>query len=149
MNPQMLIDDLATQGIRLALYKGQIEVSGAREAVSADIVACLRSNKPEIIRCLTDELLNRAAEAVPGVTADDLRANLDREDWRDSALIAYEPLKALAHCIRNTNDLAAGKVPKGWDAITECSTCGPVPIAPGGSKTVLGCPWCFAGALAP
>ena len=149
MTIDALIDDLSTDGIVLVLQKGQIKASGPTGTISADMVRRIRSNKPEIIRFLTDELLERAAEAVPGVTADDLRANLDAKDWQDSALIAFEPLRGLAHAIHSSRELRAGRVPKGWDAITECVVCGPVPIFPGGSKAVLGCPWCFTGVSAP
>ena len=141
----MLIDDLATQSIRLALSGGQIEVISAAEAVSADIVARLRLNKPAILKYLADELLERAANAVPGVSADDLRANLDSEDWQDSALITYEPLKALAHAIRNSRSVLAGQTPIGWTATTNCRNCGPVPTFPGGKDTVLACAWCMNG----
>ena len=149
MTIQSLIDDLSTEGINLTLYRGQIKARGPTGTISADVVARLRSKKPEIIKFLTNDLLSRAAAAVPGVTADDLRANLDAKDWQDSALIALEPLRGLAHAIRNSRELGAGRVPEGWDATTECAVCGPVPIFPGGSKTVLGCPWCFARALTP
>ena len=149
MSIQALIDDLATRGVRLTLNKGQIEANGPKGATSADMVRRIRSNRIGLAAFLTNALLERAAEAVPGVTPADLRVNLDAKDWEDSDLIAFEPLKALAHCIRNTRDLKARRVPKGWDAITECAVCGPVPIFPGGSKAVLGCPWCLAGVLAP
>ena len=149
MSIQSLIDDLSTEGINLTLYRGQIKARGPTGTISADVVARLRSKKPEIIRFLTDELLERAAAAVPGVTADDLRANLDAKDWQDSALIAFEPLRGLAHAIHNSRELKAGGVPEGWDATTECAVCGPVPIFPGGSKAVLGCPWCLARVLTP
>lgn len=149
MSIQALIDDLSTDGINLTLYRGQIKARGPTGTISADVVARLRSKKPEIVRFLANELLERAAAAVPGVTANDLRANLDAEDWQDSALIAFEPLRGLAHAIHNNRELKAGRVPKGWDATTECAVCGPVPIFPGGSKAVLGCPWCFAGVSAP
>ena len=145
MSIQSLIDDLSTDGINLTLYKGQIKARGPTGAISADVVARLRSKKPEIIRFLKNDLLNRAAAVVPGVTAEDLRNNLDAEHWQDSGLICFESLKGLAHSIRNTKDLAAGIVPKGWDATTECAVCGPVPISPGGSKAIFGCPWCLVG----
>ena len=149
MTISALIDDLSTDGVILTLYKGRIKARGPIGTISANVVRRIRSNKPEIIRFLTDELLERAAAAVPGVTADDLRSNLDTEDWQDSALIAFEPLRGLAHAIHNSRELKAGRVPKGWDATTECAVCGPVRIFPGGSKTVLGCPWCLAKALTP
>ena len=145
MTIDVLIDDLSTDGIVLVLHKGQIKASGPSGTISADVVARLRTNKPDIIQFLKNDLLNRAAAAVPGVTAEDLRNNLDAEHWRDIDLICFESLRGLAHAIRNTRDLAAGRVPEGWDAITECAVCGPVPIFPGGSKAVLGCPWCLNG----
>ena len=149
MSIQSLISELSAHRVSLTLRKGQIEASGPKAEINADLVKRLRSNKPEIIRFLANELLEQAAAAVPGVTADDLRANLDAEDWRDNALIAFEPLRGLAHAIHNNRELKAGRVPKGWDATTECAVCGPVKIFPGGSKAVLGCPWCFARALTP
>jgi len=145
MTISALIDDLSTDGVRLTLHKGQIKARGPTGTISADVVARLRTNKPEIIRFLTNDLLNRAAGAVPGITAADLRANLDKEDWQDSDLICFESLKGLAHATHNSRELKAGRVPKGWTATTECAVCGTVPIFPGGSKAVLGCPWCFAG----
>lgn len=108
MSIQTLIDDLSKHGVNLTFHEGQIEVSGAREAVSADLVSCLRSNKPAIFKYLADELLQRAANAVPGISVTDLRANLDDQDWQDPDLIAYEPLKALAHAIRNSRSVLAG-----------------------------------------
>ena len=145
MTIQSLISELSAHRVRLTLRKGQIEASGPKAEINADLVKRLRSNKPEIIRFLTDELLERAVATVPGITAEDLRNNLDAKDWQDSDLICFESLKGLAHAIRNTKDLAAGKVPEGWDATTECAVCGPVPISPGGSKAILGCPWCLVG----
>ena len=149
MSIQSLIDELSAHRVSLSLRKGQIEASGPKAEINADLVKRLRSKKPEIIRFLTDELLERAVAAAPGVTADDLRANLDKEDWQDSALIAFEPLRGLAHAIHNSRELRAGRVPEGWTATTKCAVCGPVRIFPGGSKTVLGCPWCLAKALTP
>ena len=149
MSIQSLIDDLSTEGINLTLYRGQIKARGPTGTISTDVVARLRSNKPEIIRFLTDELLERAAAAVPGVTAEDLRNNLDAEHWRDSDLICFEPLRGLAHAIHNSRELKAGRVPEGWTATTKCAVCGPVRIFPGGSKAVLGCPWCLARVLTP
>ena len=117
MTTHALIDDLSTDGIRLTLCKGQIEVSGTREAVGANVVRRIRSKKPEIVRFLANELLERATAAVPGVTADDLRANLDIEDWQDlDLIITYERLKGLAGCIRSRRSVLAGQAPIGWTA---------------------------------
>lgn len=137
-------------GIRLALCKGRIEFSGAKEAVSANMVRRIRANKPGLIALLTDELLERAARPVPGITADDLRANLDELDWQDADLIAHEPLRALAHCIRNSRDIQAGKTPAGWTATTWCQNCSKkAPTFPGGKDTVLACVWCLNGQSVP
>ena len=149
MTISALIDDLSTDGVSLTLHKGQIKARGPIGTISANVIRRIRSKKPEIVRFLAKELLERAAAAAPGVTADDLRANLDAEDWQDSALIAFEPLRGLAHAIHNSRELRAGRVPEGWTATTKCAVCGPVKIFPGGSKAVLGCPWCFARALTP
>ncbi len=149
MSIQALINDLASRGISLALHKGQIEATGPKGATSAGMVERIRSNKVELAAFLTNDLLNRAAAAAPGITAADLRDNLDSKDWQDSDLICFESLKGLAHAIHNSRELKAGRVPMGWDATTECAVCGPVRIFPGGSKTVLGCPWCLAKALTP
>lgn len=149
MTVQVLIDDLSTDGIRLTLCKGQIEISGAREAVSANVVRQIRSNKPGLVALLSDELLKRAANAVDGISAEDLRGNLDSADWLDGDLIAYEPLKALAGCIRSSRSVLSGQTPTGWTATTQCRNCGPVPTFPGGSNSVLACTWCMNGQAPP
>ena len=95
----------------------------ANLAEKRDMTERLQSSQAKVDQFLLDALLERVAEAVPGVTADDLRANLDSEDWQDGALITYEPLKALGYAIRNTRAIAAGHVPDGWTETTQCSNC--------------------------
>ena len=149
MSVQALIDDLSTDGIRLTLCKGQIEVRGAKEVVSANVVRRIRSNKPGLVALLSDELVKRAGNAVDGISTDDLRGNLDSADWLDGDLIGYEPLKALARAIRSSRRVLGGQTPIGWTATTQCRNCGPVPTFPGGTNTVLACPWCMNGQTSP
>ena len=152
MSIQALIDDLSTRGVSLTFHNGQIEVSGAREAVSTDLVQRLRSSKVQILKFLTNDLLNRAASGamVEGaeITAADLYAALDCDDWQDPNLITFDALKGLGRAIQNRRDVLAGQAPIGWTATTNCRNCGLVPTFPGGKDTVLVCPWCLAGVSA-
>ena len=153
MSVQALVDRLSTQGVTLALHSGQIKARGPKGAVTADLVQCLRSNKVQILKFLTDSLLNRAANAATvegaAITASDLYAALDCDDWQDPDLITFDALKGLGRAIQNRRDVLAGHVPIGWAATMDCRNCGPVPVFPSGGDTVLACPWCINGQAPP
>ena len=154
MSIQTLFDDLSARGISLTFHKGQVEVSGAREAVSADLVQRLRSNKVQILKFMTNDLLNRAANGATvegaAITAADLYATLDSDDWNDPDLITLDALKGLGRAIQNRRDVLAGHVPIGWTATTYCSNCSKeVATFPGGSDSVLACSWCMNGQTSP
>ena len=121
----------------------------ADSAENRDMTERLQSSQAKVDQFLLDALLSRVAETVLSVTADDLRANLGAEDWHDLDLITYERLKGLAGCIRNPRNVLAGHGPVGWTATTDCRNCGPVPTFPGGSDSVLACPWCMNGRTSP
>ena len=154
MSVQALVDRLSTQGVTLALHSGQIKARGPKGAVTADLVQCLRSNKVQILKFLTDSLLNRAANAATvegaAITASDLYAALDPEDWQDPDLITFDALKGLGRAIQNRRGMLAGHIPAGWTATTRCSNCSKeVPTFPGGSGEVLACVRCMNGQAPP
>lgn len=76
-----------------------------------------------------------------GIPLSELR-EIAGPDWpeveRDPAL-----LETLAHAVSIRRMRERGEVPPSYTATAVCAGCGPVPIFPGVSEQVDGCPWCF------
>ncbi len=55
MRPRALLDDLRRRGFTLWLDNDKIRFKGTQEPLSPDLLAELKSNKPDLIRILADE----------------------------------------------------------------------------------------------
>ena len=61
-------------------------------------------------------------------------------DWRDASNCTTDELKAWAACLALRAVRYRGKVPSGWDKISQCAQCGPVWSDHG--LDTLSCGWC-------
>lgn len=76
-----------------------------------------------------------------GLSTVDLRQAAG-EDW--PLIAGNEPmLSAFALALLHRRMRERGEVPPHYTSMTECRSCGPVPIFPGVPERVLSCPWCF------
>ncbi len=55
MKPKVLLDDLRRRGFTLWIENDKIRFRGTREPLPPDLLAELKSNKPDLIRILEDE----------------------------------------------------------------------------------------------
>jgi len=55
MRPRVLLDDLRRRGFTLWIANDRIRYKGTREPLTPDLLAELKSNKPDLIRILEDE----------------------------------------------------------------------------------------------
>lgn len=86
-----------------------------------------------------------AIDRLPAAELELYRRHFDTcADW-------YGAAQAAACMLRDSADMRAGRVPRGWTAATVCRHCGPVLLHPDvvrlldvrdGMPWALGCPWC-------
>ncbi len=127
MSALPIITEITDQGITAQIEgvdKDGIVLSAPEGTFTPELLAKLKSKKPELLRSLK-ELQERAAQ-----------------DWAE---ISTDPAKLIsfAELVMITEMRHRGIIPDHYTSTTECKHCGPVPIFEGNCPESDGCPWCF------
>ena len=127
MSALPIITEITDQGITAQIEgvdKDGIVLSAPEGTFTPELLAKLKSKKPELLRSLR-ELQERAGS-----------------DW-DEVSANPAKLKSFAELMMITDMRHRGIVPDHYTATTNCKHCGPVPIFEGCWPESDGCPWCF------
>ena len=89
-----------------------------------------------------DEPTTNTLLGSPGSPSDDGLAEAQRIAANEPNL-SEDERQALIRAIQTRRMRERGEVPPHYTEVTVCAHCGPVPIFPGVTERVLGCPWCF------
>ena len=89
-----------------------------------------------------DEPTTNTLLGSPGSPSDGVLAEAQRIAANEPNLSDVER-QALIRAIQTRRMRERGEVPPHYTEVTVCAHCGPVPIFPGVTERVLGCPWCF------
>ena len=140
MNTAELLTEVQRRGIQLRAEGASLRYRAPKGTLTADLRAKLKAHKAELLTALEKPTAERTAQD-HGLTLADLKQAAG-PDWPE---IENDPatLEALARAIQTRRMRERGEVPPHYTSTTSCAHCGPVPIFPGASERVLGCPWCF------
>ncbi len=140
MNTATLLAEAQRRGIQLYVEGPTLRYQAPKGALTAELRAELKTHKTKLLPLLEKPVAERITQD-HGLTLADLQQAAGR-DWPE---IENDPatLEALARAIQTRRMRERGEVPPHYTEVTVCAHCGPVPIFPGASERVLGCPWCF------
>ena len=149
MNAESIIRQADQAGIELFLAGDRI-AARPKSKLSADLRELIKTHREEVVRYLSAKLpqskLIRLAiqagiyEHALVLEEKEVAALVPPSDWRDTAKCTIEELQAWAACLALRAVRYRGKVPSGWDKISQCAQCGPVWSDHG--LDTLSCGWC-------
>ncbi len=142
MNAVGLLSDLQARGVHLEADAGSLRYRAPRKAITAELLATLKTHKADLIAALSDQESTIAEIATRhGLTLPELQEAAG-PDWCDvEGNIALA--NALADAVKTRRMRERGQAPPNYTATTICAGCGPVPIWAGAPEHALACPWCF------
>ena len=101
----------------------------------------MRSGYLEIVEEYGNEGNQSVESVVRGIPLAELK-RLAGDDWPEFENNQTD-LEHFANLVAARHMRERGEIPANYTAVTNCQSCGAVPIFAGVPETVIGCPWCF------